>query len=356
MSIRFDLKGSIIYILLLTACIVFASFFGGLLPFVLLYGILLLLPVSFIYIILNYHYLSVFQELNVHRVVKGEEHKLYISFENRGLLPIHEMELILHSDRCSFSGIGDNESISIEPRNKVKLTPGVVCRYGGTYEIGLKSLGFTDAFGMMKVVFKVPYSFRAIVSPKVTDIANEYLDIENIINSTGSKSTIRTEEIPGNEMRDYYPGDPLKAVNWKVSARLSKLTVRIPDKLDTRTVTLILEASNVPERMQDMEYLKRRDYFLEFAVSAVWYFARRGIPVYVIYPAGKITERQVDSYDSFPQFYSDISGGIAYRSDDEKDRMHKLVQERRQAGDGNETRVIITEDEWPGEGFCVVAG
>ncbi|MBR6485581.1 MAG: DUF58 domain-containing protein, partial [Lachnospiraceae bacterium] len=108
--------------------------------------------------------------------------------------------------------------------------------------------------------------------------------------------------------------------------------------------------------MQDMEYLRRRDYFLEFAVSAVWYFARRGIPVYVIYPAGKITERQVDSYDSFPQFYSDISGGIAYRSDDEKDRMHKLVQERRQAGDGNETRVIITEDEWPGEGFCVVAG
>ena len=208
----------------------------------------------------------------------------------------------------------------------------------------------------MSVMFKVPYSFRAIVSPKITDSANEYLDIENILNSIGSKSEIKTEEIPGNEMREYRPGDPLKAINWKVSARLSKLAVRVPDKLDTRTVTLIMEPSNVPERMQDIEYLKRRDHFLEFCVSAVWYFARRGVPVLIIYPAGKITELQVDSYDSFPQFYNDISGGLSYRSDDEKERMHKLVQERRQAGFGNETRVIVVEDEWPGEDFCIVAG
>ncbi len=355
MSVRFDLKGCIIYLLLFIACMVFASFYGGLLPYTLLFGVILILPVSVLMTVLNYHFISVYQELDWHRVVKGEQHKLFISFDNRGFLPVHEMELILHSDRCDFTGIKDGERISIAPYKKVQLTASATCIYGGTYEIGLKSLGFRDAFGIFTIIIRVPYLLRAIVSPKITDTANEYLDLENIINSIGSKSEIRTEEIPGNEMRDYYPGDPYSSINWKVSARLSKLTVRIPDKLDTRTVTLILEAANTVSGTEETELLKRRDFFLEFAVSAVWYFARRGVPVFVIYPSGKITEREVGSYDGFLQFYNDIAGGISYRSEDEKERMHKLTEERRKSGYGNETRVIVLEDEWPGEDFCIVA-
>ena len=355
MHIRFNIKGSIAYFLILIAGIVFASFYGGLLPFIILYGELLIVPISFIYIFLNYHFLYVFQELDAHRVVKGETHDLLMSFDNTGIFPIHDMQLVLHSDRCDFEGIIDGEQISIDPRKKTSLNVKTICIYGGTYYVGLKEIGFTDVFGMFTVLFNVPYTFRAIVSPKITDIADAYMDLENIVNSIGSKSDIKNEEIPGNDMRTYYPGDHLNSINWKVSARLSKLMVRIPDKQDTRRITLILEPSNVPERMQDTQFIKRRDYFLEFAVSSAWYFARRGIPVFLIYPAGKITEKQVDSYETFREFYSDVSGGLSYRSDDEKDRMHKLTEERRKPENGNGTRVIILEDEWPGKDFCIVA-
>lgn len=355
MRVRLNKKGFIIYILILTGSVIYASFYGGLLPFILLYGVLLFLPVSVLCIVLNYHFLSVYQELPVHRVLKGDRHEFLMSFENTGILPIHDMELILHSDRCGFEGIRDGERISIEPRTKKKLSTKIVCLYGGSYNIGIKSLGFSDAFGIMTIIVNVPYIFKAIVSPKITDAADAYMDIENIMNSVGSKSDVKTEEIPGSDMRDYYPGDPKKTINWKVSARLERLTVRIPDKQDTKTITLILEAVNVPESLQDTEYLRRRDHFLEFAVSAAWFFARRGVPVRMIYPAGKITERQVDSYESFREFYNEVSGGISYRSDDEKDRMHAMTQERRNPGYGDGTRVIIIEDEWPGEDFCIVA-
>ena len=355
MHIHFNIKNSIAYALILTAGIIFASFYGGLLPFVILYGILLLVPVSFICIVLNYHFLSVYQELDAHRVIKGEQHELFLSFDNEGILPIHDMKLILHSDRCDFDGIRNEEQISIDPFKKFNLNTKTTCIYGGTYYIGLKELGFTDVFKIFTVRFKVPYSFKAIVSPGITDIANGYMDIENTVNSIGSKSDVKFEEIPGNDMRSYYPGDHLNSINWKVSARLSRLMVRIPDRQDTRRITLFLEASNVPERMQDTEYLKRRDFFLEFAVSSVWYFARRGIPVFIVYPSGRIIEKQVDSYETFRDFYSDVSQGIYYRSDDEKYRMHKLTQERRRMGYGDETRVIILEDEWPGEDFCIIA-
>ena len=78
MSVRFDIKGCIIYFLIFIACMVFASFYGGLLPYTLLFGVILLLPVSVIMTVLNYHFLSVYQELDGHRVGKGEQHKLVI--------------------------------------------------------------------------------------------------------------------------------------------------------------------------------------------------------------------------------------------------------------------------------------
>jgi uncharacterized protein (DUF58 family) len=356
MHIRFNIKGCLIYSFILIASVVFASFFGGLLPFVMLYGIILLIPSSVLCILLNYKFLSVYQELDSHRVVKGDRHDLMISFDNTGFLPVHGMELILHSDRCDFYGLNDRERVDVKARSGIKLMAKAVCIYGGAYDIGLKAIGLTDPFGIITAEINVSYNFRAIVSPKITDIANAYMDIENTANSFGSKSDVRTEEIPGNDMRDYSPGDPLRSINWKVSARLGRHMVRVPDKMDTRRITLILEASDMPLREQDTDFLKRRDSFLEFAVSAAWYFTGRGLPVNIIYPSGKITDKLVGSYESFQEFYSDVSGGMTYRSDDERDRMHKLVQERRTGLNGDGTSVIILEDRWNSEDYCIVIG
>ena len=356
MHIRFDKKGLIIYSLILVLCIVYASFYGGLLPFILLGGTLMFLPASFLYIVLGYRFLSVYQELDSHRVIKGDMHDMTMTFDNSFFLPAHDLQLILHSDRCDFEGIGDGDRISVDPRSRISLCAKVACRYGGSYDIGIRSIGMRDAFSVMTVEFTIPYTFRAIVSPKITDAANGYLDIENIVNSVGSKSDMKVEPIPGNDMRTYYPGDPMGSVNWKVSARLDKLMVRVPDKQDTRTVTLIFEAANAAKSEQDIQFIKRRDHFLEFAVSAAWFFAKQNVPVLIIYPAGKITEKQVASYDSFREFYEDVSGGMTYRSEDEKDRMHRLTEERRKSAYADETRVIVVEDEWPGEDFCTVAG
>lgn len=354
--ININIRNFIIYLMILIASVVFASFCGGLLPYVLLYGMFLLLPVSTLYIILSFAFISVYQELDVHRLVKSERHRLSVSLENTGLLPVHDVELILFIDRCDFDGIHDGETISLDPKEKKLLEAKTSCLFAGSYDVGLKGLRFNDAFRIFSISFNIPYSFKAIVSPKITDIADRYLDIENILNSTGHKSRMRYEEIPGNDLRSYYPGDAISKINWKVSARLGDLYVRVPDKLDTRIISLYLEPVNTQEKLKDTDFLKRRDFFLEFAVSAAYYFAGRGIPVHLIYPAGKITEKTIDSYEGFHEFYNDASAGISYRSDDEHDRMHKLIQERRYAGDGSETRVFILEEAWGSGDFCVIAG
>ena len=337
MNLRIHPKGAAIYLFCLASGVAFASFYGGPVSFAWLNACLLLLPLSVAYILLNYHFLRFYQEIEVHRIVRGEDHRYLAKIENAGPLPIHKMRL------RTWDGIHE----------KKELYSGISCIYAGSYNAGIRMVAFTDPFSVFTLELDVPYSFRAVVSPQITDIADEVLDLENQINSTGLKSRRLPEETPGSGLRPYQPGDPLRAINWKVSARLSELVTRVPDKMEKRTVTILMLASFVPDKMQDLEFLKKRDFFLEFIVSAAWHFGRQGIPVRLIYPAGKVTESTVDSYESFQDFYGTAADGIFYYSESEYDEMRNLAADLRSTYD-KDTWILIREDPGPGEDHCVI--
>ena len=102
MGISINVKSLILYIAVLIASLVFASFYGGPLVYAWLYAILLMLPLSGVYIFLNYRYLRIFQEIDLHRVSKNEDHRYRAIIENAGILPIHRMRLGTFSDRCDL--------------------------------------------------------------------------------------------------------------------------------------------------------------------------------------------------------------------------------------------------------------
>ena len=354
MSIQVNKARVVIYFIVISACLVFASFYGGPVSYAPLYGALLILPVSAAYIFLNFRFLRVYQEIEVHRFPKGEDHRFRAIIENAGFLPIHKMRLYTHRDRCDLYEIEDGQILSLDIREKKELISGINCKYAGSYDIGLSKAAFTDPFSIFTVVVKIPYNFRAVVSPRITDIADSYLDLENLVNSTGLKSNWMTEETPGSDLRPYQRGDALRSVNWKVSAKLSELTVRIPDKMEKRTVTILMEAANVPDNCQELEFLKKRDYFLEFIVSAAWHFAKQGVPVHLIYPSGKVNESEVDSYENFIEFYNTVADGIFYHSVEEYNKIQSLVMNRGSSWYDNNTWILIREDPEPGESHCTV--
>ena len=127
--------------------------------------------------------------------------------------------------------------------------------------------------------------------------------------------------------------------------------------MEKRTVTILMLAAFVPDKMQDLEFLKKRDFFLEFIVSAAWHFGRQGIPVRLIYPAGKISELVVDSYESFQEFYGTAADGIFYYSESEYDEMRNLAADLRstlRSTYDKDTWILIREDPGPGEDHCVI--
>ena len=351
MNLRIHPKGAAIYLFCLASGVAFASFYGGPVSFAWLNACLLLLPLSVVYILLNYHFLRFYQEIEVHRIVRGEDHRYLAKIENAGPLPIHKMRLRTWNDRCHLYEIEDGHQVSLGIHEKKELYSGISCIYAGSYNAGIRMVAFTDPFSVFTVELDVPYFFKAVVSPQITDIADEVLDLENQFNNTGLKSRRLPEETPGSGLRPYQPGDPLRAINWKVSARLSELVTRVPDKMEKRTVNILMLAAFVPDKMQDLEFLKKRDFFLEFIVSAAWHFGRQGIPVRLIYPAGTVTDLVVDSYESFQDFYGTAADGIFYYSEKEFDKLRGLTPRSTYDKD---TWILIREDPGPGEDHCVI--
>ena len=368
MFIQFHKKTLIPYLLILAASLAFSSYYGGPASFAWLYAVLLLLPFSAVYIAANYAFLRVYQEIEVHKLVRGEDHKYRAKIENAGPLPIHEMRLRTYTDRCNLYEIEDGHPVSLDPREIIELHSGISCIYAGSYDIGIKSVSFADPFKIFTITIDIPYNFRAVVSPPVTDIADTVLDLENQYNNTGLKSNRLTEDTPGSDLRPYQPGDPLTSINWKVSARLSSLTTRLPDKMEKRTVTILMQAAGnttpqrshdrpnstggvkLPQRSPDRPSpLRRRDFFLEFIVSAAWHFAKQGVPVRLIYPAGKVTESIVDSYETFMDFYGIVADGIFYHSRQDYEQLQNLASQQRSMANDNGTSILIREDPEPGE-------
>jgi uncharacterized protein (DUF58 family) len=356
MNITVNKKGVIIHLLVVAASLVFASFYGGPVSYALLYAVLFLVPFSALYIFLNYKFLRIFQEIEVHKLTKGEDHNYRATIENAGFLPIHKMRMFVFDDRCYLYEIEDGQKLSLDIHEKKELNSGISCKYAGSYDVGIRRVAFTDPFNIFTAEFDIPYTFRAVVSPQITDVANSVLELENLINSTGLKSNRIYEDTPGSDFRPYQRGDAPSAINWKVSARLGALMSRVPDKMEKRRVTILMQAADVPEREQDTEFLKKRDYFLEFAVSAAWHFGEQGVPVRLIYPSGAIVATTVDSYDSFLEFYGKVADGIFYRSKKEFDEIMNMAEDQRSSSYAYDTRIIIREDPGPGEDNYVICG
>ena len=346
----------ILFLCILIAVVVWASYTGGPFPYMCLFSLLFYCPFSFFYILISNYYLQNYQELPSRRIMKNEEQPYRLTLENGGFIRINDSSPILESDfsKLTFDAKNDDFSaINLAPSERHVITGTLTCRYAGTYDIGLKEVSYCDPFGIISIPMQIPEPFRVTVMPMITDIADNILNFENLKNSSRLKSYVLKEPIPGNELRPYIIGDSMKSIHWKASASCGELITRTPEVMDLKIVSLILIAEKAEFGKNDPEFIKKRDYFLEFAVSAAYYYAKKGESIRIIYPRGEIKDKQIATLDSFSEFYEDISRGPFYNGDDD---YLKLMGMCESMAENERDSIIITvrESEYEKETFLDV--
>lgn len=227
---------------------------------------------------------SIQRSFSRNRVFAGDDLEVDLVVENRKPLPLPWLRLSFllpeglvgggrHGPVDAFEGgISFSETFSLARYERVRAVRTVVARRRGCYRLGPAHLESGDLFGF--------YSSRAnttTLSPELVVFPNPRplpgFELAPRIPDGEARGTAKLHEDYSRPSgaREYQPGDPLKLMDWKGTARRGQPLVRTFDPSNGHRVIVLLEAgtSDQPWRFRPEQ--------LEAAVSAAASVAVQGI-------------------------------------------------------------------------------
>ena len=172
-------------------------------------------------------------------VKKGSKLTVDVTVEKTGFFPLGIVEIKTAGSEV-FSGSGKSYKLSILGSEKRKFSYEMNADTGGNGEISVvsaRSCGFMG-FISFRITTPLPQPKSVGVIPEIPrikassglfrSIADSVLTSDDEENSE-SAVLFSSNVAPGYEHREYVQGDPMKRVNWKLSAKKNKLMVRLDE-------------------------------------------------------------------------------------------------------------------------------
>ncbi len=214
-----------IYLLLIVISLVFLSFYGGPLPYMVFFALIINMIASMIYIMYIFNSIRISQNILEHSVDKNQYVKLKFQIGNEGMLAGTSIKLNFNHEFSEVSGCEELEHIGLEPKQYIVKELELLCRYSGTYYAGVDSIEITDYFGIFHIRFEMPQRMKVVVRPRILKIDNlKFLnDNEQQVNSSNYR---QDEAVVDNETRLYQSGDNAGMIHWRNSMKMQKLLVR----------------------------------------------------------------------------------------------------------------------------------
>ena len=195
-----------------------------------------------------------------------------IEVENRSFLPLPYLA-ITDNPGSLYSGDENSKLITLRPGEKTELVYDIKGMNRGAYRIGPITTRFTDPLGIYPVAATIHDETRLIVYPRIHPIE---LPVHRGLpaGSVATSSRIYEDPTRYRSVREYVPGDEIRKVNWKASARLGELhsTEWLPTINHPVMIILNLTASSY-ERRNRYAHTERT---INAAASLVHHLAQRG--------------------------------------------------------------------------------
>ena len=248
------IKRVISYILALILAIIFAIYLNANVGWFMLIALILAPVMSVFFAWITSKAIVVAYHMDESVMSKGDKCYMFVNIKNRSIFPTTPLEIVV----LNGEGVKSKEErilCSIGPcmASVVKIT--YEARISGPSVVGVEQIRVTDYLGLMS--FKIKKSDDTTnrkmvkVIPDIAEISvkdDRILKIMQLsMNADDSDDTVESSMhmlggFPGYENREYVPGDPLKRINWKQSAKRDKLLVRLDDEMASRSATVLLDS------------------------------------------------------------------------------------------------------------------
>ena len=186
------------------------------------------------------------------RVFMGEETTLTISVTNRKPVPWGRLEIedelpeeVLISDANISASANPNANVlrhstSMSWYERIKWDYTIKSNRRGFYRIGPARLESGDLFGFFNSHLRVSDNDYLLVYPRVVPLSELGMPAARPLGETRGGISIFEDPSRPSGIRDYQVGDPLKTVDWKVSAKMNQLQVRTFEPSSSFTVILVV--------------------------------------------------------------------------------------------------------------------
>ena len=238
------------------------------------------------------------RQLSERRVFPGEKISVKLQVANRKPLPLPWIQVDDQIPQAlgGASTLPGNKPGSVLVRrsaamlwySSVKWKYDLPCLKRGYYSLGPAVISSGDIFGLYSRSFQTPMEDHVIVYPKLFPVGRLAIPSQQPMGE--SKTGYRVFQDPTRPVgvRDYQPGDSLRHVHWKASARLQSLQVKVFEPTTTFKVALFLSV----ESFKDNGSVHEENFELGISVAAslAHHVVEQGSPAGVF-----VNTRRVDS-------------------------------------------------------------
>ncbi len=198
------------------------------------------------------HRVEYHRRLSHHQVFFGEEIVLEIEVANRKPLPLPWLKIEdelpekvtllkgktepMAEDRVILTNI-----FPINMYHRVKRRFPVSCPHRGVFIFGPTYVQSGDLFGFFRKAKKFDQLDYLLVYPRLVPLEKLGIPSRQLFGDIRLKQHLFQDPVLTAGVRDYVPGDSLKRIHWKSTARLGRLQTKVYEPTTTVDISLFLD-------------------------------------------------------------------------------------------------------------------
>ncbi|MEE3467595.1 MAG: DUF58 domain-containing protein [Eubacterium sp.] len=295
-------RNRIILAILWILSVVGISFFGGPVSYG-LFTVLTLLPlISLIYLICVYFSFHIYQEPEAKHLVADHITPFTFILINEFHFGFVSVRVRFFSSFSRIIGLDDGVEYEFLPQTGVTKHTSLNCKYRGEYEIGIKTVELQDFFRLFRLSYRNREPRWVVVKPNTVELT-QLRSVE--LSQAMARDALRNPSQKDIPVRKYEPGDDLRQVNWKATARSGELLVHGRIGEEREGITILLGTSR--HSRDPLAYLPVENKMLETAIALTLFFVKKNIPVRSYHMADRLNEIRIPDLAQFEAYYERMS-------------------------------------------------
>lgn len=297
-------RNRIIYYLLLLGSFILASFKGGPISYALLFGLILITPVCLIYLLFVYNFFRIFQEVGSKHITTYEPIKYYFVLKNEYPINFCSVKISMYSQFSYVENGPDGKEYELLPHESARYDTTLICKYRGNYSVGVDKITITDFLGLYKISYRVPEPLNLNVFPRIVKIS-QLRSVPELSAST-FREVRNLNTYFDNTVREYVPGDSMRGIHWKSSAKLGKLQSRNTYGEQKQGISIFLDTLRISS--EEQVFIPIENKCLEIALALTNFFAQANVPTTTFFQQKELTNLYCENYGDMSNYLRTIAG------------------------------------------------